>query len=1117
MRAFFSKLRIRLMLLVFLAALPSFWLILHSGLEQRKQAVFAAEQQTYWALSHACRYQDRLIDGTIHLLETLAEIPQVKDREDEKSSEIFESILKTHKECTNIGAADLDGNVVASGTFPQRAANVADREYFRIALQSNRLAIGDYVVGRITKVPSLNAGYPIHDRVGKTNGVIFTGLNLDELSVAGACEPLPRNSTITVTDGWGTVLYDSRSLDMVGKPFPCPEVFEAARARGTGMIRTGRPGKQDFLHVFGPISSFADVGYIFIELDEKSILLAPNRILVRNIIGLGAAVLFAVIVSFFLGFLLITRKVNVLINASKQLSEGDLTVRTGLGAGCGEIDRLASVFDEMAETLAQREAGRRETEKALSESEERFRLIIETSNEGIWVRDRDDKTTFVNRVMAEMIGCVPDEILGKPFTDFIYEEDIQSHEETVFRRSQGSEEQYERRMCHQTGREVWTWVSAVPMFDGSSNYIGSFGMFTDITDRKLAEQALLESEARLRQIIDLVPHMIFVKDWEGKFLLANEAVAKALNSTVSGLTGKCHADFHPDKLELQRVLQDDREVITRGEIKFIPEEPYTDARGNLRFLQTTKVPFRISRDRRAVLGIAIDTTEHKRAEDERARLVTAIEQVAEGIMIADANFIIQYVNPAFERTTGFDRAEIIGRHTGILKSKKNDRAFYENIRNTLTRGEVWSGRVQAQKKDGTLYDVEARTSPVRDESGNIINYITIRRDITLEMKLEKELRQAQKMESIGTLAGGIAHDFNNILTAIIGYTEMALTRIPDRDPARNYLDQVITSGYRARDLVKQILTFSRQTEQERKPVQIAPIVKEALKLLRSSLPTTVEIRQEIAVNPVGDIVMADPTQIHQVLMNLCTNAFHAMRDKGGILNVVLAEVDAGSLCSEHPELQPGSYVSLTVNDTGCGMDASVMERIFDPYFTTKAPGEGTGLGLSVVQGIVRSHNGIISVQSLPGVGTSFRVLLPLAGGTVAQRPEKMDVLPVGSERILFVDDEKALVDLGKQMLEGLGYRVSAQTSSLDALEIFRSEPDAFDLVITDLTMPGLTGIGLARKITSIRPRTPVILCTGFSDQNEDQAETAGVCDFIMKPYVVATLAGSIRKVLVRNS
>jgi len=386
--------------------------------------------------------------------------------------------------------------------------------------------------------------------------------------------------------------------------------------------------------------------------------------------------------------------------------------------------------------------------------------------------------------------------------------------------------------------------------------------------------------------------------------------------------------------------------------------------------------------------------------------------------------------------------------------------------------------------------------------------------VSREAELETQLRQVQKMEAIGTLAGGIAHDFNNILAAIMGYTEMALYDVPEGSSGRRNLEQVLKAGYRGKDLVKQIITFSRRRDEERRPMRISPIVKEALKLLRASLPTTLDIRQNIKTQP--GMVLADPTQIHQVLMNLISNAAYAMREKGGVLEVSLTDVDINpdGAAPSHPDLQPGPYLKLTVGDTGCGIEHAIMERIFDPFFTTKKPGEGTGMGLAVVHGIVKSYGGAIVVDSEPGKGSTFSVFFPRIEGHLLPEVDSDAPLPTGNEHILFVDDEEDLVDMVQQMLERLGYSVVAKTNSLEALEMFKVQPDQFDLVVTDQTMPHMAGVDLAKELMRIRPRIPIILSTGFSEViSAEEAKALGIQAFLMKPFATRVLAETIRRVL----
>jgi PAS domain S-box-containing protein len=501
------------------------------------------------------------------------------------------------------------------------------------------------------------------------------------------------------------------------------------------------------------------------------------------------------------------------------------------------------------------------------------------------------------------------------------------------------------------------------------------------------------------------------------------------------------------------------------------------------------------------------------ADQERNRLTSVVDQATETIIITDPQGTICYVNPAFERVSGFRKEEVLNRNARILKSGMHDGRYYSGIRKTLERGETWSGRLINRRKDGTLFEEEGTISPVRDESGKIINYVAVKRDVTQEVALEKQLRQAQKMEALGTLAGGIAHDFNNILAAILGYAELSMGSQSLDERLRNNLEQVIKAGKRARDLVQQILAFSRQSEQERKPVQLGSVIQEVLALLRASLPTTIDIR--FKGERQNGLVMADPTQIHQLLMNLCSNAAYAMNEKGGSLHVELSTNRVGAHGFRMSgELSPGSYVRLTVRDTGHGIPPALLDRIFDPYFTTKEKGTGTGLGLAVVHGIVKSHDGAIAVESELGKGTSFHVFLPVIEASSSSARDEEDAPSGGSERILLVDDEDTLVELGSMMLEGMGYKVNGQTSSLEALDLFRQDPRGFDLVITDLTMPQMTGLELAQELLRIRPDLPIILCTGYSENLMPQSTRAmGVRELMTKPFLVRDLARTIRNAL----
>ena len=426
-------------------------------------------------------------------------------------------------------------------------------------------------------------------------------------------------------------------------------------------------------------------------------------------------------------------------------------------------------------------------------------------------------------------------------------------------------------------------------------------------------------------------------------------------------------------------------------------------------------------------------------------------------------------------------------------------------------------------RDNKTLWVQGRGRIVCDENGHIDYVSGVIFDITerkqgeeLRRRLEMQLNQAQKMEAIGTLAGGIAHDFNNILSAMIGYAELAhlhLRKAPQEGKVLPHLNEILRAGERAKGLVNQILTFSRQTEQMRKPVEICMIIEEVLRFLRASIPSTVEIRS--LLDAPGGIVMADPVQIHQVLINLCTNAYQSMEGQRGVLEIRAEPVEVDrQMVNVYPGLSTGSYIRITVSDTGYGMTPATLERVFDPFFTTKQPGKGTGLGLSVVHGIVKGLGGTISVESEIGKGTTFQIFFPRHAATAVPKPIEEDRNLSGNEQILLVDDETQLTEMAKMALSEFGYQVTTFNSSLEALEAFRAQPQHFDLVITDLTMPQLTGIELAREIKRLRTDVPIILVTGFSeDAAWKKAKDAGIQGCLLKPIIVSDLAEAIRRAL----
>ncbi|MDY6950754.1 MAG: PAS domain S-box protein [Thermodesulfobacteriota bacterium] len=652
---------------------------------------------------------------------------------------------------------------------------------------------------------------------------------------------------------------------------------------------------------------------------------------------------------------------------------------------------------------------------------------------------------------------------------------------------------------------------------------GEFGAIALLNSRTL--EAFESSEERLRSIVETAVDGIVSIDSAGRIVSWNSGAEGLFGYPLEEVIGRPFKMMMPERFwvghekGLQRIASGNGSKFSGKTVEMAGLK-----KSGQEFPVELSLATWESKDGRFFTGIIRDISERKQAQERVGEQFGFLQKLMDAIPIPvfykDSNGLYTGCNNAYAGFLGLAKEEIVGRGVYDIFAKEQADTYCRVEEKLFNNPGTQCYETQMDHADGSRRHVSLSEATFLDRKGEVGGVIGAVIDITERKRAEEEkrrlgdeLRQAQKVEAIGTLAGGIAHDFNNILASIMGYGELALDDAPKGSPLDNNLQQIFQAGRRAKDLVNQILTFSRQGDEERRPVQMAPLINEALKLLRSSLPATVDIREQIETDL--DNVLADPTQIHQIVMNLCANASHAMRKNGGILEVNLrqVEVDPDSI-AEHSGITPGPYVRLTVSDTGHGMPRETLERIFEPYFTTKEKGEGTGMGLSVVHGIVRSYEGTITVYSEPGNGTTFNVYLPAIKGRVEAQQQARAPLPTGRECILFVDDEPPLADLGKQKLRRLGYEVTTRTSSVEALELYKAKPDAFDLVITDMTMPQMTGDRLASEMMKVRPDIPVILCTGYSTQiSKEKAKGLGIRGFAMKPIVTRELAEMVRQVL----
>jgi two-component system, cell cycle sensor histidine kinase and response regulator CckA len=650
------------------------------------------------------------------------------------------------------------------------------------------------------------------------------------------------------------------------------------------------------------------------------------------------------------------------------------------------------------------------------------------------------------------------------------------------------------------------------------SYFGmkAWGVVKEERNRLTAEKALSKSKEKYQTLFMNAPVGIFQFTPEGLYKMVNPAFASMLGFDSPEdmiIEVKNIADLYiePDQREAFKSLLSQHGELSGYEMHLRRKD------GAMVWMSVfAKCVVDESTDAVYYDGFALDITKRKKAEqayaksEERYReiienAVTGIYQVTE-----EGRFIM--ANQKMAEIFAYDSPQYILESINISDLYAYPEERPNLLKEIKEKGVINGKVVEFKRKDGQRFWGKFNTRITTGKDGaNILEGLL--EDITNLKMMEAQLRQSRKMESIGTLAGGIAHEFNNILGIILGNTELALTDVPDWNPARGFLKEVIQASLRAKDIVKQLLSFSRKSEEKQTPIDIIPIIKESLGLLRSSLPAFIEFRQNVYDDRC--VIFGDATQIHQVMINLCANAAAAMRENGGILEVNVENIDPGSdEALSDTDLPADNYAKITVRDTGCGIAPEHIESIFDPYFTTKAVGQGTGMGLSVVHGIVTGHDGLIRVKSEPGKGTVVSIFFPVTDAETENDRPTVSEVPGGDEKILFVDDESSLAVMGRHLLERLGYHVDTCLNPIEALETFRADPNRFDIIITDMTMPHMTGDKLIQEILALRPDMPTIICTGFSERiDEETALKMGVSGFIMKPVDIRELAAKVREVL----
>jgi PAS domain S-box-containing protein len=759
--------------------------------------------------------------------------------------------------------------------------------------------------------------------------------------------------------------------------------------------------------------------------------------------------------------------------------------------------------------------------------------IVDSSDDAIIGKTIEGIVTSWNRAAERIYGYRAEEIIGKPISILIPPDGGDDLSEILDKIGRSERvDHYETLRRRKDGKLINVSISISPIRDKAGKVLGAATIARDITERKHMEEQLRQAREWFQVTLHSIGDAVIATDSAGEVTFLNpvgarltgwlphEAAGKPLEQVFQAVDERSRK---PAENIVARVLRDGCVVNLANHTVLLARD------GGEIPIEDSAAPIRNTAGK--IIGVVLifhDITERRRIEDKlhssRALLQDMERLTRVGGWEYDCGAGRMKWTEEVYRICGvsprtYDPNQL--RQNVSFYSPQDQPTVKEAFRRAVEQGEPYDLELSLIRATGeklwvrTIGQPEVREGRVARVYGNIMDITDRKRMEGEQARVRAQLRQAQKMEALGTLAGGIAHDFNNVLGIILGYTEMAKLALDAKCPVVENLDEVLRASNRAKDLVKQILAFSRRTEQQKMPLQLSLVVKEAMQILRPSLPSTIEINTKIFSKA---FVLADPTQMHQVLMNLCTNAAHAMQDNGGVLQVILTDV-----VTETPGgqgVQSGKYAELTIRDTGCGIDPALTDLIFDPFFTTKEVGEGTGLGLSVVHGIVRSHGGEISVESSKGQGTSFTILIPAIENEKAQEKTKSDVsLARGHERVLVVDDEPALANMVRRMLEKQGYDVVSRTNGMEALKTFQNQPPGkeFQLVITDMTMPHCTGAELARELSKIQPAAPVILMTGFSHKIDSElAKALGIRGFLMKPVTINELTATVRKILDQN-
>ncbi|MDR2018761.1 MAG: PAS domain S-box protein [Syntrophobacterales bacterium] len=1123
---FLKSVRIHLVILVLIAIIPALGIILYTGYKHRLDAVREAEMSITMVLNHIAAEHERTMESTRQLLATLSKLPEVRGLTVSGCNKLFEELLAHNPIYANLAIVNPQGIIISSG-IPFTPRSIKHRKYFKDAITTKSFSVGEYSIGAISEKPSIQYALPILDEDHRLKGVVVASVNIARYGEIFLKTKVPPDSILSLTDHKGIQLFRSPHPEKyIGKLDCRDRILNMTTGPEQGIFSQAKDGENYIFayKLFRLTENASPYLFINVGISEKKALAKTRGLLVTNMYLFGIAFFLAVTSALIIGRAVISGKLETLVHASRKLGIGDLKSRTGLPHGESEFGYLAKTFDEMADELERKEYERKLAEEALTMQFQFLQNLIDAIPNGVFHKNKNGLYQGCNKAFLEYIGIPRESIIGKsvfevhpPNMASIYNRmDIELFAHPGIR-------SYETTVQHKSGKTRDILLSKATYNDQDGHVAGLIGAMVDITDRTQSEKKLAYERHNFSSICENAPF--------GMIMLDSSSNITYINPKFRETFGYDLTEIPDGKTWLRKAYPDQeyRHIVISSWLKDTLK-PWTNEAASTIFTVTCKdgtkkiVSFIAAplQGGRSIVSSEDITTRQKAEEtlkESEETLRALINATRETLLLIDIQGTVLVANEVVAQRLKTTVQELVGTCLYDYFDPEVARVRKGHFDMVFASGEYIH---YADRREGKLFDTYVY--PVFSVDGSSVSRIAISaHDITQRAKaeeekihLESQLRQSQKMEAIGTLAGGIAHDFNNILTAIIGYGSLLQMNMEAGDSRKIYADRILTSSQKAATLTQSLLAFGRKQVIELKPRKVSEMIRETEELLKRLLTEDIEFRVVIINHDV--VVKADATQIAQVLMNLVTNARDAM-PKGGKLTLEAKKVSLDSKFSETHRLgETGDYASISVTDTGVGMDQETMEKIFEPFFTTKEVGKGTGLGLSMAYGIVKQHNGYISVSSEPGSGTTFVIYLPIVKAQAEETSTVREDMQGGDETILVAEDNDEVRRLAKEILTASGYTVIEAIDGEDAVLKFSEHEKEIDLLILDVVMPKMNGKETHDAIKTINPCIRAIFTSGYT---VDIVFGKGIhnesINFISKPLSPGEMLRKVRQALNKQA